>query len=72
MCRPKTGVGFLCRFDLKTGIDFALFGQELGMVFEETTGVYERICRFEMDFKKSCLSSSLNSTHTRCENGCEK
>ena len=34
-------------FGLKTGIDFAHFGLELGMVFEETTGVYERICRFQ-------------------------
>ena len=63
--------GFLHRFGLKTGIDFGL---ESGMVFEETTRVYERICRFklkmnqkersmrefEMAFKKSlCLSSSL-------------
>jgi len=31
------------RFGLKTGIDFAHFGLESGMVFEETTGVYERI-----------------------------
>ena len=31
---------------LKTGINFAHFGLESGMVFEETTGVYERIHRF--------------------------
>ena len=30
-------VGFLCLFGLKTGIDFAHFGLELGMVFEGTT-----------------------------------
>ena len=41
--------------------------------------MYERICRlknekerviseFEMGFKKSCLSSSLNSNYTRSEN----
>ena len=30
------------RFGLKTGIDFIHFGLESGMVFEETTGVYER------------------------------
>ena len=40
------GVGVLCRFGLKTGIDFAHFGLESGMVFEGTTGVYERIYRF--------------------------
>ena len=39
-------VGFLRRFSLKTGLDFAQFGLESGMVFEETTGVYERIYRF--------------------------
>ena len=39
-------VGFLRRFRLKTGIYFAYFGLESGMVFEGTTGVYERIYRF--------------------------
>ena len=39
-------VWFLRRFGVKTGIDFAHFGLELGMVFEETTKVYERIYRF--------------------------
>ena len=61
-------VWILSRFPLKTGKEFAHFGLESGMVFEETTGVYERICRsfqlemnqkervmseFEMVFKKS-------------------
>ena len=36
-------VGFLRRSGLKTGIDFAHFGLESGMVFQETTEVYERI-----------------------------
>ena len=45
MCHPQR-VGFLRRFDLKTGIDCVHFSLELGMVFEETTGVYERIYRF--------------------------
>ena len=40
------GVGFLSRNGLKTGIDFAHFGLELVMDFEEITGVYERIGRF--------------------------
>ena len=42
---PPHGVGFLRRFGLKTGIlgiYFAYFGLESGMVFEGTTGVYER------------------------------
>ena len=39
-------VGFLRRFGLKTGTDFDHFDLESGMVFEGTTGVYERICRF--------------------------
>ena len=36
----------LRRFGLKTGIDFAHFDLESGMVFEGNTGVYERIYRF--------------------------
>ena len=43
---PAHRVGVFRRFGLKTGIDFAHFGLESGMVFEGTTGVYERICRF--------------------------
>ena len=43
---PPHRVGFLPRFGLKTGIHFAHFGLESGMVFEGTTGVYERIYRF--------------------------
>ena len=36
------------RFGLKTVIYFAHFGLEWGMVFEGTTGVYERICCFSL------------------------
>ena len=43
---PPHRVGFLRRFGLKTGKHFAHFGLESGMVFEGTTGVYERIYRF--------------------------
>ena len=39
-------VTFLRSIGLKTGLDFAQFGLESGMVFEETTGVYERIYPF--------------------------
>ena len=45
-CVPPHRVGFLRRFGLKTGIDFAHVGLESGMVFEGTTGAYERIHRF--------------------------
>ena len=34
---PPNRVGFLRRFGLKTGIHFAHFSLESGMVFEETT-----------------------------------
>ena len=44
----------LRRFGLKTGVDFAHFGLESGMVFEGTTGVYERIY---------CFSSKLSQIH---------
>ena len=36
----------LRRFCVKTGLHFAHFGLESGMVFEGTTRVYERIYRF--------------------------
>ena len=47
-------------FQSQTGIDFAHFGLESGMVFEETKEVYERIinkkereiCKFDAKFKK--------------------
>ena len=45
MCRPK-GRGFLDLFGLKTGIHFAHFGLESGVVFEGSRGVYERIYVF--------------------------
>ena len=43
---PPHLVGFFGCFGLKTGLDFAHFGLESGMVFEGTTRVYERIYRF--------------------------
>ena len=50
---PSQRVGFLCRFGLKTGMDFAHFGLESGMVFEGTTvGEYERvICQFKIELR---------------------
>ena len=63
---PAQKVGFLRRFDLKTGIDFAHFGLELGSgvwgnyncvsmcsSFQFLMNKKESvICEFEMDFKK--------------------
>ena len=43
--RRPIGVGFFRLFGLKTGIVFAHFGLESGVVLEGTTGVYERIYR---------------------------
>ena len=43
---PPQRIWFLGLFGLKTGIDFAHFCLESGMVFEGTTGVYERIYPF--------------------------
>ena len=59
------------------GVDFVHFGLESGMVFEGTTGVYERIilsfkfqmskkekemCEFQMDLKNFfCLRSNLSN-----------
>ena len=39
---PLRRAGFLRRFGVNRGIDFAQFGLESGMVFEGTTGMYER------------------------------
>ena len=67
---PAQRVGFLCRFGLKTGIRFAHFGLESGMIFEGTTGVYERIYRFnsksgvrtkEKYATSNCLRSNLSN-----------
>ena len=43
---PPHRVGFLHGFGLKTGLHFAHFGLESGMVFERTTRLYERLYRF--------------------------
>ena len=59
---PLQRVWFFLRFGLKTGIDFAHFGLESGMVYDETKHVYERngrfvnkkereICEFDAKFK---------------------
>ena len=49
-CCPK-GYGFWASFifGLKTGIHFAHFGMESGMVFEGTTEAYELFCRFNSE-----------------------
>ena len=44
--QPSHQVGFLRHFGLKTAIHFAHFVLELGMVFEGTMGMYERIYHF--------------------------
>ena len=43
---PPHRVWFWRRFGLKTGLHFAHFGLESGVVFEGTAAAYERIYRF--------------------------
>ena len=43
---PPLRVGFLRRVGLKTGIDFAPFGLESGMVYERNMVVYQCVRRF--------------------------
>ena len=50
---PSQRVWFLHLFEgLKSGIDFTHFSLESGVVFEGTTGVYERIYRFNFKYSK--------------------
>ena len=60
MCPSPIGLGFLRRFSLKTGVDFAHFSLESGTVIERTTGLYERIHRFNSKWgrKKEKYSNS--------------
>ena len=68
MCHPK-GCGFWAVLVRKRVYTLPSFGLESGMVFEGTTGVYERnekerkkereIREFEMDFKKSLFVAVL-------------
>ena len=64
---PPHRVGILRRLGLKTSIDFAHFGLESGMVFEGTTGVYERIYRFNCKWvrKKEKYANSKIETNLR-------
>ena len=55
---PPHRVGFLRRFGLKTGIQFAHFGLESGMVFEGTTELYERLYLFNSSRKKEKYANS--------------
>ena len=80
---PPQKVGFCAVFGQKTGIDFAHFGLESGMVFEGTTGVYERIYRFNWVSKNEkyanskwmlrnlfwCCANLNNFLQARYENG---
>ena len=63
---PPYRVGFLRRFGLKTGIDFAHFGLESGWVFEGTTGVYEGVYRF------NSKGSKKERENMRIRNGFEE
>ena len=66
---PPKRLWFWGRFGSKTGIHFAHFGLESDMLFEGTTGAYERnekerkkereIRESEMDFKKSLFVAFL-------------
>ena len=58
-------VGFLRRSGLKTGIQFAHFGLESGIVFEGTKGVYERT------FTVSIPNESERKRNMQIRNGFE-
>ena len=50
---PPQRVGFLGLFGLKTAIHFAHVSLESGILFEGTTGVYERSYRFNSTMNKN-------------------
>ena len=58
---PPQRVGFLRRFGLKTGMDFARFILESGMVFVGITGVYERIYRFSSKWIRKKEKNGIES-----------
>ena len=49
---PPQRVGLLRRFSLKTGVDFAHFGLETGMVYEGITVVHQCVRCFNSKWKK--------------------
>ena len=53
---PFQRIWFLSCFGLKIGIAFAHFGLESGMVFKETTGVYE--CVYRMNKKEREINAN--------------
>ena len=65
---PHQRVEFLRRFGLKTGTDFVHFGLESGMVFEGTTGVYERTYCFNSKWVRKKKKYAI-STHPQRPRG---
>ena len=59
---PPHRIGFLRCFGLKTGIHFAYFGLESGMVVKGTTGVYERIYHFD----SKCVRNKEKYANSQC------
>ena len=63
---PPHQVGFLRRFGLKTGIHFAHFGLESGMVFERTTECINVSVSFQIQ-----ISKKEREIYLRIRNGFE-
>ena len=63
---PPHRVGFLRRFGLKTGIHFAHFGLESGMVFEGTTECINVSMSFQFQ-----ISRKEREIYMRIRNGFE-
>ena len=59
---PPQRVGFLCRFGLKTGIDFAHFGLESGAFQFQMSKKERLICKFEWKLRNLfCCCSNLSN-----------
>ena len=60
MCRPEGYIYiYFSRFSLKTGLHFAHFGLESGIVFNGTMEVYERICYFSSKMNTELRKSNI-------------
>ena len=65
---PPDRVGCLRRFGLKTGIDFAHFDLESGMIFKGTTGVLNVLLLFQFQMSEREEVMRIRNLFCCCSN----